>query len=304
MTVKNLKNAAISIRQKLLNKANAENRTFNEVLQYYCMERFLYRLSVSPHADKFILKGALMLRVWQAPEIRPTMDIDMLGRTGSDLENITALVREICELDIADGDGLVFDGKQIAGEQITEDAGYPGLRIRIPAMLDTAVLKVQMDIGFGDAVYPEPQKYLFPVLLNSPVPSLLCYSRESAIAEKFEAMLKRGKLNSRMKDFYDVWLLAGQYDFDGSQLCAAVRWTLERRNVNLPEQITAFSDEFIEYKRVQWNAFRKKLKNVSAPEHFAEPVAMIKDFLTPVIETLSTGKPMPKHWQASGPWQY
>ncbi len=245
-----------------------------------------------------------MLRVWNAPEIRPTMDIDMLGRTGNNLENITAIVKEICKLDIADNDGLVFDEKHIDGEQITEDAGYLGVRIRIPAMLDTALLKVQMDIGFGDAVYPEPQKYLFPVLLNSPVPNLLCYSKESAIAEKFEAMLKRGKLNSRMKDFYDIWLLAGQYEFDGPQLCDAVRRTLERRNVNLPEQITAFSDEFIEYKRIQWTAFRKKLRNVSAPEHFAETVAMIKDFLTPVIETLRLGKPMAKHWHASGPWQY
>lgn len=304
MTVKNLKNVAVSIRQKLLNKANAENRSFNELLQYYCMERFLYRLSVSPHVDKFILKGALMLRVWQAPETRPTMDIDMLGRTNSNLKNITAIFREICELDITDKDGLIFDGKQIVAEPITEDAGYPGFRIRIPVMLETAVLKVQIDIGFGDAVYPEPQKYLFPVLLDSPIPRLLCYSRESAIAEKFEAMIKRGKLNSRMKDFYDIWLLAGRYDFDGSQLCDAVRWTLERRKVKLPEQITAFSDEFIEYKTVQWNAFRKKMCTVSTPEDFTETMAMIKTFLTPVIETLLSGKPMPKHWHASGPWQY
>lgn len=304
MTVKNLKNAAMSIRQKLLNKANAENRPFNEILQYYCMERFLYRLSVSPHADKFILKGALMLRVWQAPEIRPTMDIDMLGRTVNNLADITEIFREICELDSADDDGLVFDGKHLNGEQITEDAGYPGVRVRIPVMLETAVLKVQIDIGFGDAVYPDPQKYLFPVLLNSPAPNLLCYSRESAIAEKFEAMLKRGKLNSRMKDFYDIWLLAGQYDFDGSLLCDAVRRTLERRNISLPEHITAFSGEFIEHKKVQWNAFRKKLRNASAPENFAGTVTLIEDFLTPVIENLRSGKPAPKCWHASGPWQY
>jgi len=267
------------------------------------MERFLYRLSVSSHADKFILKGALMLRVWQAPEIRPTMDIDMLGRTSDNLENIAGIVRAICELDIADDDGLIFDGKHIAVEQITEDAGYPGVRARIPVMLDTAALKVQMDIGFGDAVYPDPQKHFFPVMLNSPAPNLFCYSRESTIAEKFEAMLKRGKLNSRMKDFYDIWLLAGQCDFDGSQLRDAVRRTLERRNVHLPEQITAFSDEFIEQKRIQWNAFRKKLRNVSAPENFAGTVTMIKRFLMPVIENLRSGKPVPKHWPASGPWQ-
>lgn len=250
MSTKNIKNVAASVRQKLLNKAKAENRPFNELLQYYMMERFLYRLANSPYADNFILKGGLMLRVWNAPEIRPTMDIDMLGKIENRTEIIIKTIQDICHIETEFPDGLVFDIENITAEDITEDAEYLGVRIRIPVNLGTAVLKVQLDIGFGDAVYPAPKKQSIPVLLDFPAPGLLCYSKESSIAEKFEAMIKLGKLNSRMKDFYDIWMLASQFDFNGEQLRNAIAWTFEKREVEIPENIMAFSPEFIEAKRL------------------------------------------------------
>lgn len=302
MSTKNIKNMAASVRQKLLNKAKAENRPFNELLQYYMMERFLYRLSNSPYADNFILKGGLMLRVWNAPEIRPTMDIDMLGKIENNTEVIIKTMKDICVAEIEFPDGVIFDAENITTEDITEDAEYLGVRIRIPAKLDTAVLKVQLDIGFGDAVYPEPKKYSIPVLLDFPAPGLLCYSKESSIAEKFEAMIKLGKLNSRMKDFYDIWMLASQFDFNGEQLQNAVAWTFEKREVEIPEKIMAFSPEFIESKKVQWNAFRRKLKQIHVPENIADVILIIQKFLTPVIENMRSGKEMPENWHL-GSWE-
>ncbi|MBW2593251.1 MAG: nucleotidyl transferase AbiEii/AbiGii toxin family protein [Deltaproteobacteria bacterium] len=214
------KNMSASVRQRLLNRARSDHRPFNELLQYYAMERFLYRLSQSVHVDRFILKGALMLRVWRSPELRPTMDIDMLGVTSNEKVDIVAQIQDILTVDV-ETDGLAFDPDSIQAERITEDADYEGIRIRFLGELGTARINMQIDIGFGDVVYPEPEESDFPTMLNSPVPRLLCYSRESSIAEKFEAMVKLGMLNSRMKDFYDIWLLSRQFDFDGAKLAAA-----------------------------------------------------------------------------------
>ena len=205
--MKPIKNLPASVRQRLLDRARSGQRPFNELLQYYAMERFLYRLTRSAHAGRFILKGALMLRVWRSPEIRSTMDIDMLARTSNGEADILAQIREIMAVNV-EPDGIVFDPASIQAERITEDADYEGIRIRFRALLDTARVTLQIDVGFGDIIYPGPEESDLPAMLDFPPPRLLCYSRESAIAEKFEAMVKLGVLNSRMKDFYDIWLLS------------------------------------------------------------------------------------------------
>ena len=297
------KNIAASVRQRLLNKARSDKRPFNELLQYFAMERFLYRLSQSGHADKFILKGALMLRVWQAPIVRPTMDIDMLAReTSNDVAQIENQVRDICSKAV-DPDGLEYDLDSIHGERITEDADYEGVRVRFIARLDTARINMQIDIGFGDVVIPEAQKAELPTMLEFPPPRITCYSLESAIAEKFEAMIKLGKLNSRMKDFYDIWLLARQFDFDSRQLQSAISGTLLNRGTNLPEEIIAFSGEFIEAKSIQWNAFRRRLGQETVPTEFEEVVILIKTFLDPIVQAIHTRNLASETWVAPGPWQ-
>ena len=215
--MKQPKNIPASIRQRLLNKSRAEHRPLNELLQYYAIERFLYRLSKSAHADRFILKGALMLRVWNSPEIRPTMDIDMLGRTANDEAGIIRQIKEILDV-VAEPDGIIFNPESIQSERITEDSDYEGIRITFMGELDSAEIHMQIDIGFGDIVFPDPELLSIPTLLDLPEPKLLCYSMESAIAEKFEAMVKLGVLNSRMKDFYDIWLLSRRFDFEGAKL--------------------------------------------------------------------------------------
>jgi predicted nucleotidyltransferase component of viral defense system len=286
-------NIPASVRQRLLNRARSDQRPFNELLQYYAMERFLYRLSQSAHADRFILKGALMLKVWRSPELRPTMDIDMLGRTGNEEAGIVEQIRDILKVDV-EADGLIFDPDSIRAESITENADYEGVRIRFLGALDSARIHMQIDIGFGDVVYPEPEELEFPTILNSPAPRLLCYSRESTIAEKFEAMVKLGMLNSRMKDFYDIWLLSGQFDFDGAELAEAVRLTFERRRTALPVEIEAFTEPFILAKQTQWAAFRKRLGQDHVPSSFGEIVASVEGLLSPIVASLSSGKPNTK----------
>ncbi len=294
-------NIATSVRQRLLNRAKGDRRPFNELLQYYAMERFLYRLSQSAHADRFILKGALMLRVWRAPEVRPTMDIDMLGRTSNEEADIIARIRDIMTVDV-EADGLAFDPGSIRAERITADADYEGIRIRFLGALGSARIHMQTDIGFGDVVYPEPQKSEFPTMLNSPAPRLLCYTRESTVAEKFEAMVKLGMLNSRMKDFYDIWLLSKQFDFNGAGLAEAVRLTFERRGTVLSTEIDAFTEPFISSKQTQWAAFWKRLEQNHVPASFAEIVAQVDRFLSPILVPYAESKAKPTNWVAPGPW--
>jgi predicted nucleotidyltransferase component of viral defense system len=301
MNRKSLTNISASIRQRLLNKARTEHRTLNELLQYYAMERFLYRLSISAHADRFVLKGALMLRVWRSPETRPTMDIDMLGRTSNRDSDIIAQFEDILSVNV-EPDGLVFDPQTIRTEHITEDADYEGVRVRFQGTLDSARINMQIDIGFGDVVLPEPEIAELPTILDYPVPRLLCYSRESAIAEKFEAMVKRRELNSRMKDFYDIWLLSRQFNFDGTILSEAIKQTLKQRGTDLPDDIVAFSEQFMAEKQVQWTAFRKRLRLDGVPSDFSEVISAVKDFLAPIADSIRYGSLFTGRWTVSGRW--
>jgi len=299
--VKSPRNVPASVRQRLLNRAKIDSRPFNELLQYYAMERFLYRLSRSAHANRFILKGALMLRVWRSPEFRPTMDIDMLGTTSNEEASIIAQIQDILAVEV-DADGLTFDPNSIQAERITEDANYKGIRILFRGTLDTARISIQIDIGFGDIVYPEPEESNLPTMLGSPAPRLLCYSRESTIAEKFEAMIKLGTLNSRMKDFYDICLLSRQFDFDGARLAKAIRLTFEQRSTILPSEIEAFTDTFIDAKQVQWAAFLKRLRQDHVPASFREITLAMERFLAPLTTAISADNPESMHWTAPGPW--
>lgn len=295
------KNISVSVRQRLFNRAKSDRRPFNELLQYYAMERFLYRLSQSVHVDRFILKGALMLRVWQSWELRSTMDIDMLGITSNQEADVVAQVQDILAVDV-EPDGLSFDPASIQAERITANADYEGIRIRFPGALGSARINIQIDIGFGDIVYPKPEKSDLPTMLNSPAPRLLCYSRESSIAEKLEAMIKLGMLNSRMKDFYDIWLLSRQFNFNGPRLTEAIRLTFERRGTELPAGIDAFTKPFIEAKQIQWAAFRKRLEQEYVPTSFKEIVTSVDSFLSPIVAVFSSGKQGPTSWIAPSPW--
>ncbi len=225
----------------------------------------------------------------------------MLGRTSNEEASIIAQIRDIMAVDV-EPDGFTFNPDSIQSERITEDADYEGIRIRFRGSLDSARVSMQIDIGFGDIVYPGPEESDLPTMFGSPVPRLLCYSRESAIAEKFEAMVKLGALNSRMKDFYDIWLLSRQFDFDGAKLAEAIRLTFERRGTVMPVEIEAFDEPFISAKQIQWSAFWKRLQQDHVPISFRDIVSAVETFLVPVASATSQGTTKPMSWIASGPW--
>lgn len=190
-----------SVRQRLLNRAREQNRPFQELLQYFAMERFLYRLAQSEFSDLFVLKGALLLTAWRAPLARPTMDIDLAGKTSNDLDHIAELVSVVCDT-VTEPDGIEFDRPSIEVRRIKEDAEYEGVRVRFQATLARAVIPMQIDIGFGDVIVPAPTEVTYPALLDFPAPVLRAYSKEAVIAEKLEALTLLGLLNSRLKDYY------------------------------------------------------------------------------------------------------
>ena len=302
MSQKSIKNLAVSTRQKLLNKARKDQRPFAELLQYFAMERFLYRLSQSKYKGKFILKGALALLTWNAPTERPTKDIDLLGEFDNDVEVITQVITEICNQEIDTDDGLVFDTKKVTGIKIKEDADYQGVRVRFLSFLDTAKVTMQIDIGFGDSVYPKPERNIYPTLLDLPAPKLLTYSKETTVAEKLEAMVKLGELNSRMKDFYDIWLLSRQFQFKGLDLQKTITGTFSKRGTKLPAKIEAFTESFIKTKDTQWKAFINNIGSDAIPDSFKEVTNQVKTFIQPVIESTVKDGDYNKNWLPESGW--
>ena len=300
----NIKNIAASVHQRLLGKARESARPFNEFLQHFAIERFIYRLSRSPQADRFILKGALLFSAWSGPGSRPTMDIDLLGRIDNSLEVIVAAMKEACEMEV-EADGMSFQAETVTAARITEDAEYEGVRVRIQGGLGKARVSLQVDIGFGDVIVPGPIMVAYPTLLDFPAPQLKGYTMESIIAEKFQAMVKLGILNSRMKDFYDVWLLSHLFDFKGEMLSEALEKTFKNRNTPIPIAPKVFDPSFVEDadKQVQWRGFIRKAKLADAPEVFEDVVAAVKVFLEPLVVSLAGRRMFHGTWNAPGPWR-
>ena len=243
-----------------------------------------------------------MLRIWQSPVTRPTMDIDLLAQTSNDLEAIIDIFRKICLIDCEE-DGLLFDGGSLQVVRIKEDARYEGVRLTFKAWLSKARVPMQVDIGFDDVIYSKKELLKLTSILPLPVTSMNCYSRESVIAEKFEAMSSLGFLNSRMKDFYDIWLLSSSFTFDGQLLAEAIRKTFEHRDTDISSTPTAFSDAFVDEGNVQWKAFRRKLKEDESPELFASVVQQCRTFLRPLTEGILSEEKFMKKWPANGPWE-
>ena len=302
--VKGITNIAGSVHQLLLNKAKESFRPFNEILQYFAIERFIYRLSKSPHADQFILKGALMFSAWCGPASRPTMDIDLLGKIDNQLDTITAVMKDACLIDVKP-DGISFNADTVDAIRITEDAEYEGVRVRVHGRLGKARISIQIDIGFGDVIVPDAGIVSYPAILDFPAPVLKGYTMESTIAEKFQSMVKLGVLNSRMKDFYDIWFLSRTFDFKGEILGEAIEKTFEKRNtlVNLKAALFDPSFGMDKDKDVQWQGFIRKSKLTGAPETFKEIVAAVKLFLEPLAASIAERKALNRIWTAPGPWR-
>jgi Nucleotidyl transferase AbiEii toxin, Type IV TA system len=254
------RNLAASIRARLKQRADASKQDFNLTLTHYGLERLLYRLSISRHAPNYLLKGALLFSLWYDLPHRPTRDADLLGFGPDDIDSAVATFREICQ--IAVDDGIEFDPVSVKGAVIRKEAGYGGVRIDLQARLDGARIALQVDIGFGDAVTPAPEAISYPVLLDElPAPQLRAYPKYTVVAEKFHAICLLGMTNTRMKDYFDLWVLLGNNALDPAELRRATEATFNRRKMALPTALPAgLSDAFAAsaIKQTQWHAFLKK----------------------------------------------
>ncbi|OED42838.1 hypothetical protein AB833_05045 [Chromatiales bacterium (ex Bugula neritina AB1)] len=295
-----LKDNSASVHQRLLNKARSNGRPFDELFQYFVIERFLYRLSTSKHRDQFVLKGALLFRVWTAEDSRATRDIDFLAYGDNSIDSIIEIVKEI--IAVNGDDGIVFDLDSIDAQQITEGADYEGKRVVFRAYLGKAVSRMQLDIAFGDVVNPLPETGMYPTVLDHAAPELWLYPPESVFAEKLEAMIDLGSLNSRMKDFFDLWRMAQQFEFDGAELLNAVSNTLSNRKTEalpyavLKSELTGSSD-----KQKQWAGFLEK-SQLSAPHSFADLLEQLEQIISPILDSVLTGGDLVERWKPGGPW--
>lgn len=297
------RNLGASVRARLLNKARAEKLDFNLLLTRYALERMLYRLSVSKQRDQFLLKGALLFDLWFDVPHRPTHDADFLGFGPAEIPHIETLFREVCQIE-AD-DGIVFLAETVKADEIRQEANYAGVRVTLMGMLDSARCPVQLDIGFGDAVVPGPDEVRYPVILDQmAAPHLRVYPRYTVVAEKLEALTSLGMLNSRMKDYFDLWILAKHAEFDGSVLTRAIRATFERRGTAIPHRLPiGLSDEFAHdaQKEKQWQAFLRKnaLEQTSLPM----TVDALRAFLLPVLTAVADGGSHDLQWHHGRGWQ-
>ena len=273
------RNTAASVRARLLKKAQADGLDFSLALTRYALERLLYRLGISSHRDNFLLKGALLFDLWFDVPLRPTRDIDLLGFGLVELTHLTAIFEELCELTV--DDGVRFDATTIQAQEIRKDANYAGIRLTLLAWIDGAKCSIQVDVGYGDAVTPAPEMADYPVMLEGfPAPRLRVYPRYTVVAEKIEAIISLGMANSRMKDYFDLWVLLTRCQLDREILRRAVTATLARRKTTLPNRLPlGLSDEFAmeAQKNSQWNAFIKR--NRLEAKTLAETIESIRQSL-------------------------
>lgn len=305
MNKRKLTNLPASVHHRLLNLAKETKRPFNELLQYYTMERFLFRLGNSPFADWFVLKGALMLRVWDLSQARPTMDIDLLGRTANTVENLVEIIRQCLSVEVAE-DGINFDPNSVQGEPIALEKKYQGVRVRVRGKLGNARLSLQLDFGFGDVIVPGPVWIDYPQLLDFEPPRLLGYTPESTIAEKFQALVELELANTRLKDFYDLWKLSQTLTFDSVILMQALTATFKQRSTPLPIALPlALTEAFYDdpMRQAQWNGFVRRGRLEEEAKKLSEVATVIAEFLLPLAQAAATNSPFEKHWPPGGGWQ-
>lgn len=302
MTPRQISNIPASVRGRLVNRARAQGESFDQTLLYFAIERFLFRLSRTEWGDRLVVKGATMLRARGTPLGRPTRDIDFFGSIDTSRASIEAVIRECLRVECLQ-DGIVFED-QIEISEIIVANRYPGVRIVLRGHLDNARFKLKIEIGFDDAVVPDPGWVEYPVLLDLDAPRVLAYQPVTSIAEKFEAMVKLGATNSRMKDFYDIWLLARTLRFDGPDMASALRATFEHRETPLPERLpVALTSAYYDDDAVlaRWRGFTAKY-GIDVADELSEVCDRIAEFVMPAAVAVAKNRDFSLVWVAGAGW--
>jgi predicted nucleotidyltransferase component of viral defense system len=299
------KNVGASVRDRLTQRARAAGENVQLILTRYAIERLLYRLSLSAHSEKFVLKGAMLFSLWSPTPYRATGDLDLLGMGDPAATALIAAFRDVLQVEAAD-DGVTFLPETLRAEPTRPQDEYAGVRVLFDAMIAGARLPIQVDVGFGDAVTPAAQQIEYPSLLGMPTAKLKAYPPETVVAEKLEALVSLGVANSRMKDFFDLWAISQTFAFEGTVLARAIKATFERRTTALPAQTPfGLSEAFAAdpAKQVQWLAFLRRTEIALAPEPLSELIPAISAFLTPVLRAAHSSESPPGHWPSGGPWR-
>jgi AraC-like DNA-binding protein len=292
-----------TVHRGLLAIARERKADFNAILTQYAIERLIDRLSRSTESPRFVLKGAMLFRIWTGELHRPTKDVDFLGHGAPSLGVVRDAVRTI--VSVEHDDGLRFATESILAEEIREEQDYYGVRVSVTAYLAHVPITVRLDVGFGDVVTPEAAERLFPTLLGHDPPSILAYPPETSIAEKVEAMCKLGIINSRMKDYHDVILISRRFGFSSETLARAFRATFERRNTPLPSGTpTGLSEQFgdDDEKRRQWNAYVKRMGIDDLPMSLSAVISEIQKFVLPALGAAAGVAPLPGQWSPASGW--
>ena len=300
-----VRNIAASILARLRNQAENMDRPFAEVLQYYAMERFLYRLSKTKYADKFILKGGLLFYVWSLPLRRPTKDIDFRGYTPHNRKDILKMINAVIT-EPAAADGLAFDPQSISVEETQIDADYQGIRAKLTTLLEWSRIPIQIDIGFSDELASKAESIEYPNLLpDLKMAHLKGYPKEAVVAEKFHAMVRHAELNSRMKDYYDLWLLTQTFEFECHSLQKAIETTFGKRDTKLPvKRPVSLSTDFASINQARWNTFLKKLKlENSENEPLTDIIDQIWKFLKEPLQTSVNKSKSNRRWIPNKGWK-
>jgi len=296
------RNIPASIRARLLALKRGPGEDFQHILIRYGVERLLYRLSVSRHANRFILKGAMLLATWKDLPHRPTLDLDLLGHGNSEVDAVVGVFRELAQVVPSGEDGLVFDSESAQGEVIREEGIYQGVRVRLQAHLGKARIPLQIDVAFGDPVSPAPVELEYPSILGLPAPRLRACPPETVVAEKLESLVSLGMKNSRMRDIYDLWIISRTLPFQYGRLLQAVKSTFEARGTSIPTwPPLAFTTDFHADQRKQrsWSAFLRR-SVLEAPSSLGEALGQVAPFLRPVMENSRQPQAV---WPPGGPWQ-
>ena len=298
------RNIGASVMARLLNRTHATGEDYQVILGSYCTERFLYRLGVSVSRDRFVLKGATLLRLLSEQPYRATRDLDLLRRGDGSFDAIREDIEGICAVDVED-DGVTFDAGRMRLEAMRSDEEYVGTRVALPARCGTARVIMQVDLGLGDDVWPPPQLRSYPVLLDMALPAILAYPMEAIIAEKLEAMIVLGDRNSRIKDYFDLHYLARHFEFDRVTLAESIRRTFARRSTAVPSgEPMGLTAEYWRnpLRPPQVRAFAKRAVLSVGDDPGGELLPVLRSFLLPLVEDLRGGTTSSGRWPPGGPW--